>query len=90
MTTTGEHLVTLSELLTIETAMTHFVAITTGGGGPGGIALADFGDLNLVDPDAVELDAGADLELEADDDLDAGNGDDLTLEPGDDLEVGCE
>lgn len=40
MTTTGERLVTLSELPGVETAMTHFVAIDTSGGeGPGGTVL---------------------------------------------------
>ena len=70
--------------------ITRGYGIQGGGGEPGGIALADFGDLNLVEPDAVELDAMSDIELEADGDLDTGDGDDLTLEPGDDLEVGCE
>lgn len=49
MTTTGERLVTLSELLTVETAMVHYLAIETGSG-PGGTVFVDAFDA-VLEPD---------------------------------------
>jgi len=46
MTTTGERLVTLSELLTVETAMVHYLAIDTSGSGGSGVVLV--GELEIT------------------------------------------
>lgn len=90
MTTTGERLVILSELLTVETAMVHYLAIdTSGGGGPGGTVLADIGYLD-IESDELELISDGELTIEGDDDLESENGDDLIIEGDDNLEVGCE
>ena len=90
MTTTGEHLVTLSELLTVETAMVHYLAIETGGGGPGGTIVVDVGTLTL-EPE-VDLDLGVDddLLLSPDGDLEMDGDEELTVEADGDLEVDCE
>ena len=89
MTTTGERLVTLSELPGVETAMTHFVAITTGGGS-GGTVLIDLADLVFEQEADLVLAADGDLVLAADEVLVVDGEDDMTLTPDDDLEVGCE
>ena len=90
MTTTGEHLVTLSELLTVETAMTHFVAIETGGGGPGGTIVADVGTLTLEPEADLDLGVDDDLLLDADVDLEIDGDGELTVDADGDLEVDCE
>ena len=90
MTTTGERLVTLSELLTVETAMTHFVAIETGGGGPGGTIVVDVGTLTLEPEVDLDLGVDEDLLLGSDGDLEMDGDDELIVEGDDDLEVDCE
>lgn len=90
MTTTGERLVTLSELPGVETAMVHFLAITTGGGGPGGTVLVDMADVEFERTGDLELAAGGELTVEGSDDLDSDSGGDLNLTDDADLEVGCE
>jgi len=91
MTTTGERLVILSELLTVETAMVHYLAIdTSGGGGPGGTVLVDFGYLDFEHDELDLISDDGELTIEGDDDLESENGDDLIIEGDDNLEVGCE
>ena len=90
MTTTGERLVTLSELLTVETAMVHYLAITTGGGGPGGTIVVDFDDLELEPEVDLELGVDDDLMIEGDGELELDGDDELNLEGDGDLEVDCE
>jgi hypothetical protein len=82
MTTTGERLVTLSELLTVETAMVHYLAITTGGGA-GGVVLVGELDVTLEDEitaavddtgltgvvsDPVEITVDEEIEVDIEDD----------------------
>ena len=57
--TTGERLVILSELLTVETAMVHYLAIdTSGGGGPGGIVYINEIEVELEDGLTATVDEG--------------------------------
>lgn len=80
MTTTGERLVTLSELLTVETAMVHYLAIETGSG-PGGIAFIGEFDIDLEDPlEAAVVDDGLTAVIE----------DPVVIEVEDEIEVDIE
>ena len=89
MTTTGERLVTLSELPGVETALVHFAAIDTSGG-PGGTVLVDMGDLIFeAEPDLV-LEPDPALVLATEDDMEIEGDGDMVLTPDDDVEVGCE
>ena len=74
--TTGERLVVLSELLTVETAMVHFLAIDTSGTGGGGLVVVGEIDIELEGPIIAQLsDAGItaiiepDFEVELEEDL---------------------
>ena len=86
MTTTGERLVTLSGLPGVETAMTHYLAITTGGGS-GGTVVMDIRDLILEPEEVITLDAEDDLLLGADGDLIMTGDGDLILDADEDLEA---
>jgi len=78
VTTTGELLVSLSDLST-GTALEHLQNITGGGGGVTGIALADFADL--------VLEPALDLEVSFDDVLDVEGSDDVRLSGDDGMEI---
>ena len=76
--TTGERLVTLSELLTVETAMTHFLAIDTSGTGGGLVVVGEL-DVELEGRIVAQLsdagitaviEAGLEVDLEEDFDVD--------------------
>ena len=60
MTTTGERLVTLSGLLTVETAMVHYLAIETGSG-PGGIAYINEIEVEVEPEDVLTATLGEGL-----------------------------
>ena len=83
MTTTGERLVTLSELPTVETAMVHYLAIDTSGSGGGGTVLVGELDIMIEGPivavsadeglvgviaDDLELTVEEEIEIEVEDD----------------------
>lgn len=85
MTTTGERLVAISTLTT-GTAMDHFLNIDTGGG-PGGVALADFADLELTADQALDLAGDDALDLVPGDDIALEGSGDVTLDGDEDLEV---
>ena len=88
MTTTGELLVSLSDLST-GTALDHLMNIT-GGGGPSGTVLADFGKLALEEAEEAAIEVSDVLDIGGGDDLVLSDGDDLALDGGDDLELNHE
>ena len=90
--TTGERLVTLSGLPGVETAMTHYLAIdTSGGGGPGGTTIIDAFTAELSGDIMVEIEdemVTVTLDTEFDSEVD-GDNIDGTVSGDIDVEVDC-